>query len=50
MRICFGRQGLFSATAGRQQLPLLGVSPFHSPVLEPDFDLFKEILLLKVES
>lgn len=46
MRICFGRQGLFSATSGGKQLPLLGVSPFHSPVLEPNFHLFEEILQL----
>lgn len=35
----FGGEGLLAAAASRQQLPLLGISPFHSAVLKPDLHL-----------
>lgn len=37
-----GGEGLLTAAARRQQLPLFGVPPFHPAVLEPDFDLRAE--------
>lgn len=38
-----GGEGLLTAAARRQQLPLFGVPPFHPAVLEPDFDLGEEM-------
>ena len=37
--IVFGWKGLLSTSAVSDELSFLGIPPFHSPVLEPDFDL-----------
>ena len=39
VRVGLGGEGLLAAAAGRQQLPLLRVSPFHPAVLKPDLHL-----------
>lgn len=38
----FGGEGLLAAAARRQQLPLLGVPPFHPAVLKPDLHLHRK--------
>lgn len=35
----FGGEGLLATATCRQQLPLLGVPPFHPAVLKPDLHL-----------
>lgn len=37
----FGGEGLLAAAPCWQQLPLLGISPFHPAVLKPDLHLYR---------
>ncbi len=39
--VSFGGEGLLATAARRQELPFLGVSPFHPAILKPDLHLHR---------